>query len=192
MKKIFRYFVVLLITAVVVVTSEINMAWAGLTPKATEDVPLLHPTHRPRPTPRRHPHGTIPRWPGPTITIPGIFSVSGFCTINVEYLAEGYWIQGEVFEDYFMLDPLPAGAGNYLSGFCYLENFNIDELIMEVTSDKVKDKICFAKYPRRQGKIYVFDLPSALPSWTPLETTIEDLFACAPALKSGVYVFVGR
>ena len=192
MKKFFQYFFVLLIVIAIILISGNSMSWANVAGKSTEENPEAIRTHRPRPTPRKHPQGSVPRWPGPSMMQTGWFSISGVCTVYVEYLADGYWIQGDVFEDYYLLGKLSEGAGNYISGFSTLENYYNDELLYRATSDQIKDKVCFALPPTSQGNIYVFDITSETPTWTPLDTTLEGLFVCAPAPLSGVYTLVGH
>ena len=85
--------------------------------------------------------------------------------------------------------PFPEKDGKIHLPGCHVLHYNLDQLMTEMTEEEGSWTICFAAHPKKTTTIYYYldDLETFVPTWIPLETTIEDGIACAPAFYSGVY-----
>lgn len=137
-----------------------------------------------------------------TITESGTYSFGGLCTIIIEYhvpkLSDVVHVEENI--EISANVPFPDNSGLlYLPG-CHVFHYRDYKLKtdMNVIEDEGKWKICFAAVPTKQTTIFFYyakdDAPeSALPSWMPLETTLENGMACAPHTDhTGVYAPVGK
>jgi hypothetical protein len=86
-----------------------------------------------------------------------------------------------------------------LSDTLLLRYFLDNNLQYELPSESGEVKVCFAVPPGKEVQIYFYDFygprfkgGQGQPEWAPLETTIEDGIACAPATTSGSYALVGK
>ncbi|MBI3162989.1 MAG: hypothetical protein HYZ23_10780 [Chloroflexi bacterium] len=136
------------------------------------------------------------------ITESGTYSAGGICTLEVEYFLKNLSNDLHVEEniDVSQNVPFPDNEGLlYLPG-CHVFHYVDNALVKDVntTTEQGKWKICFAAIPGKKTTIYFYyardDKPdSALPDWTPLETTIENGMACAPLTEhTGVYAPTGK
>jgi hypothetical protein len=82
---------------------------------------------------------------------------------------------------------------------CHVLHFEELKVQTEMNEDKGDWKICFAAPPDQTPTIYFYesilhnDNPENItPPWVALPTTVENGLACAPALKTGVYVPAGQ
>ena len=74
---------------------------------------------------------------------------------------------------------------------CHVLHYKYDELTYwEKYVNQGAWEICFAALPDKEMTIYYYlgDLEDQASSWIPLETTVENGEACAPAFYTGVYV----
>lgn len=136
------------------------------------------------------------------ITTSGTYNAGGLCSLIVDYHISGLSdiLHVEKNIETSANVPFPDNEGLlYLPG-CHVYHYRNDNLKMDmnVNEDDGKWKICFAAIPNKETTIYFYyakdDAPeSALPDWTPLETTIESGMACAPTTDhTGVYAPVGK
>jgi hypothetical protein len=135
-----------------------------------------------------------------TITESGAYAVGGVCSIIVEYNVPGLSDKIHVEENIEISAnvPYPDNEGLlYLPG-CHVYHYKENKLVTDVTPAEGSWKICFASIPNKETTIYYYyakdDEPkSAVPDWSPLETTIENGLACAPlADQTGVYAPTGK
>jgi len=147
--------------------------------------------------------------PPPIITIKnsGTYSVGGVCKFIAEYY-ESNQSDDVLVTDALRFDPGPLDDYDY-SGFndfpedagllympgCQVLHYKHTELTRwEKYKEQGDWKICFAAQPGKEMTIYYYlaDKTDQESSWEPLETTVEDGEACAPAFFTGVYVPSGK
>jgi hypothetical protein len=93
--------------------------------------------------------------------------------------------------------PFPDDSGLlYLPGV-HVFHFIKNKLIKDAASTDGSWKICFAAIPDKETTIYFYyasdeTAGSVTSDWLPLETTIENGMACAPADHTGVYAPAGK
>ncbi len=128
------------------------------------------------------------------ITQSGTYSFGGICTLIVEYKQPN--LSDEVKVELPTSDtkqvPFPEDQGYlYLPG-CHVVHY--DPIHMQVTPDMGSWKICFAAYPGKEMTIFYYldDNSTITPPWKPLQTTVENGMACAPADYTGVYAPSGK
>jgi hypothetical protein len=135
-----------------------------------------------------------------TVTSSGSYAIGGVCSMIIKYYIPNLSnvIHVEKNIDISANVPFPDNEGLlYLPG-CHVFHYKQAKLVTDVTPDEGSWKICFAAIPNKQTTIYFYyakdDAPeSALPGWTPLETTIENGMACAPLTDhTGVYAPAGK
>jgi len=142
-----------------------------------------------------------------SITESGTYSAGGICTLRVLYFepeqtndvhvadALMYDFDPVAGYDYSENDLFPEGEGLlYLPG-CHVLHYNLDVLThWEKDVDQGDWEICFAAQPSVETTIYYYlgDLEDQASSWVPLDTTVEEGKACAPAFYTGVYVPTGK
>ncbi len=146
--------------------------------------------------------GIIPNTGTVVITESGTYNIGGLCSIIVDYHIPDLSNEVHVEENVEISSnvPFPDNAGLlYLPG-CHVYHFKESNLRTDtnINADEGKWKICFAAIPDKETTIFFYyakdETPgSALPDWAPLETTIENGMACAPATDhTGVYAPVGK
>jgi hypothetical protein len=123
------------------------------------------------------------------ITKSGSYSVGGFCTITIKIYAQN--IKAEVSIKRPLPRRLPDNVHRVYQG-CLVTYFRDDKRIQSLTPNLGTTKICFAAMPKKQIKIYFYNMYSKKPTWTPLKTTVKDGMACATGIGSGVYVATFR
>lgn len=139
---------------------------------------------------------------GGRITESGTYNIGGLCSIIIDYHIPNLSNEVRVEKNIEISAnvPFPDNQGLlYLPG-CHVYHYRTDKLKMDmnVNEDEGKWKICFAAIPNKETTIFFYyakdEAPgSALPDWAPLETTIENGMACAPATDhTGVYAPVGK
>jgi hypothetical protein len=139
---------------------------------------------------------------GGRITESGTYNIGGLCSLIVDYHIPDLSNEVHVEENVEISAnvPFPDNQGLlYLPG-CHVFHFKENNLRTDtnVNADEGKWKICFAAVPNKETTIFFYyakdETPgSALPDWAPLETTIENGMACAPATDhTGVYAPVGK
>lgn len=149
----------------------------------------------------------LPPPPIITITESGTYSVGGVCKFTALYY-ESYQSDNVLVADALRFDPGPLGDYNY-SGFdefpenagllyvpgCQVLHYKETELTRwEKYAEQGEWEICFAAQPGKEMTIYYYlaDRTDQASSWEPLETTVEEGEACAPAFFTGVYVPSGK
>ena len=152
--------------------------------------------------------GTVkPPPPVITVTESSTYSVGGICTFTVIYtepdqsdeihVADALRHESDPVDDYDsnQYDPFPdSDALLYLPG-CHVLHYKFDDITRyEKFPPQGEWKICFAARPDKDMTIYYYlgDEENQGSSWTPLETTVENGMACAPAFFTGVYVPTGK
>jgi hypothetical protein len=118
------------------------------------------------------------------IPVTGQYSVGGFCTLTVQFTAEDLRLDASVRTP--LPHPLPDNLYNGNQG-CLLAYFRSNQRIEELLPDLGDVTICFASTPGKDMQIYFYDVYSAEPQWSSLETTTTNGMVCAVANKSGVY-----
>jgi hypothetical protein len=157
------------------------------------DIPIGQPTPSTGGT-------VLPPSPSARITQPGTYAVGGVCSMIIDYYVPNLANEIHVEENIEISAnvPYPDNEGLlYLPG-CHVYHYKEDKLVMDVTPEEGLWKICFAALPNKETTIYFYyakdSAPkSAIPDWTPLDTTIEGGMACAPLTDhTGVYAPTGR
>ncbi len=133
------------------------------------------------------------------ITQSGTYNIGGVGSVVIDYqapnLATVVHLEGNT--EISANVPFPDDAGLlYLPGV-HLFHYTADQLVTDVTPADGSWKICFASIPNKETTIYFYyasdeTAESVSSDWTPLETTIENGMACAPANSTGVYAPAGK
>ncbi|MBN1304060.1 MAG: hypothetical protein JXA13_06460 [Anaerolineales bacterium] len=141
------------------------------------------------------------------ITESGAYSAGGICTLIILY-REPYQSNELHVADALMQHHDPVDAYNY-SGFshfpdgagllyqpgCHVLHYKFGEIThWQKKVDQGEWEICFAARPDKEMTIYYYlgDRVEQESGWRPLETTVENGMACAPAFYTGVYVPTGK
>ena len=142
-----------------------------------------------------------------TFTESGTYSAGGICSFRVLYYepyqtneihvadALRYDFDPVAGYDYSIHDFFPEGEGLLYMPGCHVLHYNRGEIAhWEKYVDQGDWEICFAAQPGKEMTIYSYlgDLEDQEDAWIPLETTVEDGEACAPAFFTGVYVPTGK
>jgi hypothetical protein len=125
---------------------------------------------------------------------PGTYNVGSVASFIVKYNSPQFSnvVHVESDVDVSANVPFPDDAGLlYLPGV-HILNYKTNKLITDVTPADGNWKICFAAIPNSDTTIYFYyangeTTDSVTSVWAPLETTIENGMACAPAYHTGVY-----
>ena len=192
---------VLIVTAlilVMVLAARNHVAWAG---PAVADRQAPEASVDQASAPSDNPDKGTVQPPPPEITIceEGIHSVGGVSTLEVNNLAPGYCLAAFLRNHAFALGRIPDGAGQVLAPITFLRVFYHGRLIYELPEEDGQAEICYAVPPGMTAQIYFFDFygprfgeRTGQPSWAPLETTVSDGIACAPAQTTGAYALIGQ
>jgi len=133
--------------------------------------------------------------PPPGIIIPvtggGTYSVGGICTMTIEYIATGLsdLLYLEVPVEKSRSVPFPESKGRIQLPGCHVLHYQSGQLMNEMGTGDGSWTICFAAQPKKTTTIYYYldNLETVGTTWIPLDTTVENGIACAPANYSGVY-----
>ena len=133
--------------------------------------------------------------PPPGIIIPvtggGTYSVGGICTMTIAYNVSGLsdLLSLEVPVEKSSSVPFPESNGKIQLPGCHVLHYQSGQLMTEMSPEAGSWTICFAAQPKKTTTIYYYldNLETVVPIWIPLETTIENGIACAPANYSAVY-----
>ena len=149
----------------------------------------------------------LPPPPIITITESGSYSVGGVCKFRAEYYESRQSDEVLVADalrhdpgplddyDYAGFDEFPEDAGLlYVPGCQVLHYKNTEITRWEKYAEQGEWEICFSAQPGKEMTIYYYlaDREDQSSSWVPLETTVEEGEACAPAFFTGVYVPSGK
>lgn len=182
-KPILRFGIlaVLLIAILVLARGRIT----GPIPNTNNQPTPMSPTQQPI-SPSEGKPGTIKPPPqSVVITTSGVYSVGGFCTVNIEILSNTLTAQASVIHP--LPRPLPKEVYAVKQG-CSLIYYD-NQVPVEVLSEGMaKTTICFAALPNKKMVVYFYNSLAATPVWAMLETTVENGIACANANSSGIYV----
>lgn len=131
--------------------------------------------------------GTVQPPPGVVvITQSGTYSIGGFCTYTVKFIATD--ISVHVSLERPLPRPLPDKVHAVRQG-CRVTYYQKGVRIDEFTPQMGTSKICFSAIPKENTKIYFFNVYANEPVWGPTgKTDVADSVACSDAGKSGVYV----
>lgn len=153
-------------------------------------------------------HGSVvPPPPIIIISESGTYSVGGVCKFTALY-HESYQSDEVIVADALRHDPGPLDDYDY-SGFaefpedagllyvpgCQVLHYQDAEITRwEKYAEQGDWEICFSAQPGKEMTIYYYlaDREDQESSWVPLETTVEEGEACAPAFFTGVYVPSGK
>lgn len=190
MNKYFRVIIALALVLGVAILATDNLAWAG--PKTEMDSSDLAQDELSPPLAAPEPGSVKP--PPDSVIIAdtgGTFPIGGICTFFVEYNISG--LKDVVFVEKSIEKsrsiPFPEDDGKIHLPGCHVLHYKLNQLMTEMSLDDGRWEICFAARPEVTTTIYYYldDLEVITPPWVPLETTVEDGIACAPALFTGVY-----
>lgn len=121
----------------------------------------------------------------PPITKPGNYSVGGVCTVIVDQIVSTVTLHVNLLP-FDSVHNRPVETKRYLAGVCQVKFVMSGKGVTDVTPQDATVKICFAAIPNTTDNLYVYDDHS----WFPLDTTVQNGLACAPATKTGKYVLV--
>ncbi len=143
--------------------------------------------------------GTVKPPPGEVTTCQaGVYSVGGVSILNVTDLKDGYCLVASLKNNGLAIGRIPDGAGSILADVTYLRIFYQGKLVSELPTADGQSQICYAAPPGTTVQIYFLDFYGprfgrpAQRNWVPLETTVTNGLACAPAQSSGVYALIGK
>lgn len=201
MGKYFRLSIVLILILVLTLLASSDLAWAG-TGKGAGDVnrPAAGAGQAEVSADKPEP-GTVKPPPGEVSVCEknGIFSVGGVAVLQVNNLAPGYCLVAFLREHAFAVGRIPTGAGEVLADITFLRIFYHGELVYELPREDGQVIVCYAVPPGKTAQIYFlnfygprFGQAGGQPSWEPLETTVENGIACAPAQTTGAYALIGK
>ena len=129
----------------------------------------------------------------------GNYSVGGVSGLKISELKPGYCVLAFLWNQRFAFGRIPDNAGGFLADITFVQIFHYGRLIQELPAEDGNIDICYAVPPGKQAQIYFFDFhrlhfgeKTGQLSWEPLETTVENGVACAPAQASGAYALIGQ
>ena len=178
MKKYVQILVVLVLVLAAVGVASNTSAWASTWSAAVQSIGL-----------------NSPFFPASvTITGPGSYNIGGICSLDITYASttNGLHDHADSEVPYSQSGQVPFnGKGSLVFPGCHVVHYDAsNNIVNEASSSNGTWKICFGARPNVQTVIYYYlDNPaSGGPVWTPIATTIENGFACADALFTGVYM----
>jgi hypothetical protein len=139
-------------------------------------------------------HGGTVKPPPSIVEIPvtgGGYSVGGVCIIEIEYYISSLLdkVHLEVPDEISRSIPFPPKEGKIHLPGCHVLHYKSNQLVDQMSAEEGRWTICFAAHPKKTMTIYYYldNLESVTPPWMPLETTVVNQRACAPANYTGVY-----
>lgn len=129
--------------------------------------------------------GTIqpPGCDGLIIPVTGEYSICGVAVVSAE-------LKGKNVEVMVTLEPLPTDVGNVLAGTVNIQCLVNGKVHQGPHTKHAEPRVCFAAPPDKEVQVNFYDEKTE--SWIPVETTVADGRACAPADYSGKYVLVEK
>jgi hypothetical protein len=147
----------------------------------------------------RHDPGTVKPPPRTAVICKsGVTSLGGISTLKVSNLAKGYCLFATLWKHNFAVGRIPDGAGKILTDITFLGIFKNGRFVSDLPTDKGQVQICYAAPPGKTVQIYFLDFYGprfgrpGQRNWVPLETTVANGLACAPAQSSGAYALIGK
>ena len=129
----------------------------------------------------------------------GTYNIGGVASFIVKYKSPRFSnvVHVERNVDVSANVPFPDDAGLLRLPGVHVFHYKSNKLIPDVTAADGSWKICFAAIPDKETTIYFYyangeTAGSVKSDWAPLETTIENGMACAPAYHTGVYAPAGK
>ncbi len=191
MNKTFRVIIALALVLGVAILAKDNIAWAG--PNSDVDS-SVSPQDNPSPplAPLGKPGSVKP--PRYRLVIPvtgGTFPIGGICTFTAQYnisgLVDVVFVEEQIEQSRSI--PFPEANGVMHLPGCHVLHYKLEKVMTETALADGSWTICFAARPEETTTIhyYLDDLETITPPWIPLETTVVNGIACAPANYSGVY-----
>ncbi len=119
------------------------------------------------------------------IPVTGLYSIGGFCTLEIELLDPDVTLYGDIQTP--LPKDLPAGVHKVRQG-CLLTYYDQGDRIDALSPAAGSATICFAGVADKVMTLYFYNLYAVTPAWVALPTTNEDGIACARGTGSGVYV----
>jgi hypothetical protein len=176
MKRYFQIFVVLVLVLAAVGVASNSSAWASSWASVIQNVGFNSPV--------------LPA--SVSITGAGSYNVGGICSLDVTYTAQGLHDHADSEVPYSQSGQVPfSGQGSLVFPGCHVVHYDAsNKIVNQMSSTDGKWKICFGARPDVQTVIYYYlDNPTTGGQvWVPIATTIENGFACADALYTGVYM----
>jgi hypothetical protein len=130
------------------------------------------------------------------VTGSGSYLIGGVCKFDTTYIATDLkdQVDAEVPIAHSQMVPFTGKGDLYFPG-CHIVHYKQDKVV-DLANDQDGDwKVCFAKRPDVSLTIYHYyymdEAPDGSVAWSPLPTTEEGAYACAPALHTGVYMPAG-
>ena len=187
MSQKMRYFVALFVLAGILLLARTQVSGAGVFRDQNEN--LLQKESQVNNFAEAAKPGTVKPPPGEVvITESGTYSIGGFCTYTVEFIATD--ISVHVSLEHPLPRPLPdqvhaVRQGCRVTYYQRLEGTQIDVFTAELGTST----ICFSAIPEKNAAIYFYNVYAADPVWGPADNTqVNNGVACSDAGKSGVYV----
>jgi hypothetical protein len=182
MKKVLQFLVVIALVLTVVGIAKYNTAWASQSDAAKSGaqpvagVNLIPPMKI-------------------TITGSGLYNVGGICTLDVGYKVDGLQDMADAEVPLSESSKVPfTGLEKLVAPGCHIVHYKAGQIVREASSTDGNWKVCFGANPNLKMRIYYYlDTPaSGKQVWTPIDSTVENGYVCAPALFTGVYMPAGK
>lgn len=129
------------------------------------------------------------------VTGSGLYNIGAICTIDIKYEKEGLKdnVDSEVPIKESQKVPWEFSPREVFYPGCHVVHFKNDKEVKQADTADGSWKICFGGRQELDVKIYYYeDKPeSGQRTWIELPTTIEDTYACADAIYTGVYAPAG-
>lgn len=126
-----------------------------------------------------------------TITGSGIYNIGGICTLDVVYTASTLQDKADAEVPLTETSKVPfTGLEKLAAPGCHIVHYKNGQIAREMSATDGNWKVCFGANQDLKTRIYYYlDNPAnGTKAWIPLDTSIENGYACASALFTGVYM----
>jgi hypothetical protein len=192
MNKIMRLLIAIAMLLGIVLLAKDKVAWA----ESTDDPPPSILAQEDASVLLKHGPGTVKPPPRKIkVCREGTYSVGGVATLNVMDLAPHYCIRASLWKRHWPPVHVPARYGRILADVTFVEELYRNRFKKHLPEEDGRAEICYAVPPGKEAKIYFLDYygkHKGKPTWTVLNTRVENGIACAPAQNSGAYALVGK
>jgi len=199
MGKYFRLLVATVLLVGIVLLAGNKVAWAGPVAIEQQSVESQAETLDNLAKPGKCKGTVCPPPDSITVCANGTYSVGGVSTLKITELAPDYCLEAFLHNKAIALGRIPDGAGQVLANATFLKVYHHSRFVYGIPAVDGKVEICYAVPPGMQASIYFLDhygprfgVRTGQPSWQPLQTTVTNGVACAPAQTSGVYALIGQ
>jgi hypothetical protein len=186
MNQRFRIIIVVILLLSVLLLAGNQVAWAGKPSNQVSQVDNNQQQSIVADRDDNNEDGTVKPPPKEiVITKSGTYSVGGFCTITITLNSP------DVMAVVHIERPLPRGLPDNFQRIrqgCHVTYYQSGKRLNELTPNLGSTTICFAAIPKKQMKLYFYNIHSKKPTWSPLKTTVNDGVACGAGNSSGIYV----